>query len=102
MAIYSGFGEKVVPVRLATLEDVKKFEGRKPDKQDRERTKEGWRAVFKYVQPDADEQGRRSRHPGEECIDKEFLADAAFLRADGGFAEIHDAFKALGGGVQDE
>lgn len=82
MAIYSRFGGKVTPVRLATVADVKAYENRKPDKQDRDRTSEGWRAIFKY-----------------EDTGKEFLADAAYLRADEGFAEIANAFRAMGSDV---
>lgn len=78
--IYTRFGNKIEVVRRATVADVRKFDNRRPDKEDRVRTADGWRAICRYLD------GR------------EFLADVAFLKADGGYGEIHDAFKTAGAG----
>jgi hypothetical protein len=87
MAIYSRFGDPVIVVRMATVEDVKTFENRKPDKQDRERTKDGQRIICRYLK------GSK----GDELQGREFLADTAYLRADEGYREIMAAVRALPG-----
>lgn len=63
----------VTLVREATIEDVKTFERRKADVEDKHRTEAHMRFVAKY-----------------EDTGKEFLADLAYLRADGGWTEILD------------
>lgn len=78
MTIYSKFGGAVTLVRFAKIEDVKTYERRRADKQDKERTADGWRFIAKYED-----------EPGESP--KQFLADVAYLRADDGLKEILDA-----------
>lgn len=73
--IYSRFGGEVTIVRMATIEDVRSFENRKPDKEDRSRTVEGMRVIA-------------ARWDGTE-----FLADVAYLKADGGWREIDAAIR---------
>lgn len=80
MSLYSRFGGQVTVVRKATVNDVKVFENRRPDKEDKSRTGGGMRAICRYVD-----------------TGKEFLADVAYLRADGGITEILDAFKSCQG-----
>ena len=93
MALYTRFGDRLELVRLATIEDVKTFERRKVDKQDRERTRDGWRAIARYC---ASKCGfEHANNCGDENVDKETLVDAGYLRADGGWKEIADAFRAL-------
>lgn len=82
MAIYGRCGTRCTVVRLATSADVKPFEGRKPDAEDERRSEEGWRAICRWEEPDKHERS-------------EFLADAAYLRADGGWREISEAFRAF-------
>lgn len=74
--IYGRFGQPVTIIRVAILDDVKKLDGRRPDKQDREALKHG---SYVVVRDD----------------DKERLYHQAFLRADGGAREIGDAIDAL-------
>lgn len=76
------FGTGVELVRVATAEDVRTFERRKVDAEDRQRTSDGWRAIAKRLDTGA-----------------EILVDAAYLRASGGWKEISDAFRALHGGT---
>jgi hypothetical protein len=83
--IRTRMGEAVELVRVATIDDVKTFECRRPDKQDRERTKDGWRAIARYVV------GGSTR--------SDILVDAAYLKATNGWAEISEAFDALRTGV---
>lgn len=85
MALYTRFGDKIELVRVATLGDVKTFERRKVDRADRERTKEGWRAVARYVDIES----------GVGRDKKEILVDAGYLKADDGSKEITAAFDAL-------
>jgi len=79
MAIYSRFGDPCRLVRFATTADVKNYERRRADKQDKARTSEGWRFIAEWT--DEAEPTLRG---------KDFLADIAYLRADGGLAEILD------------
>lgn len=82
MTIRARFGDPIEFVRIATIDDVKAFEGRKPDKQDRERIAETYFVVARYL-----DNG------------KEFLADVAFLRATDGWTEIDRARCALPGAI---
>ena len=66
-------------MRVATLGDVETFERRKVDRADRERTKEGWRAVARYVDIES----------GVGRDKKEILVDAGYLKADDGSKENH-------------
>lgn len=96
MALYTRFGDQVELVRLATVDDVRTFERRKPDAEDRRRSRECWRAIARYCGGP----NRGSRNPnangcGDENVGKEILVDAAYLKADGGWSEISDAFHAL-------
>lgn len=82
MAIYGRAGQRVVIQRLATQEDVRKLEGRKPDKRDKDALK--LNALVVASEPD----------------DELSLYHIAFLRADHGAAEIGavvDACVANGG-----
>lgn len=92
--ICTRFGDHIELVRVATLADVQAFEKRKPDKEDRERTKNGWRAIAKYTGTTV-----RGGSPGDELIGKEILVDAAYLRASDGWKEISDAFTRLNDGL---
>jgi hypothetical protein len=74
--IYGRFGNQVRVLRYATTDDVKKLDGRKPDKQDREAIKSGSYVVV----ADADS-------------GKERLYHQAFLRADRGSVEITEALE---------
>lgn len=74
--IYGRTGQTVEIVRKATLADVKKLDGRKPDAQDRDAIKNGSYIVVRDG-------------------DKERLYHQAFLRADGGSVEITQAIEAL-------
>ena len=91
MALYTRFGDRVELLRLATLDDVKTYEHRKVDKIDRDRTKNGWRGIARYLGGP----GLGSKSPGDENVGKEILVDAALLRADDGWSEISKAFEAL-------
>lgn len=75
MAIYGRTGQAVTILRVGTLEDVKKLDGRKPDKQDKHNVKYGGYVV-------ALDDG------------KERLYHQAFLRADNGAVEIGRAIEA--------
>lgn len=77
--IYGRFGDAVTIVRVGTLEDVTKLDGRKPDKHDRENVKNGGYVVVRFA--DGTEQ----------------LYHQAFLRADEGQQEISRAIEAIGG-----
>jgi hypothetical protein len=92
--ICTRFGDHIELVRVATLADVKTYERRKPDKEDRNRTRDGWRAIARYTGTTV-----RGTSPGEELHGKEILVDAAYLRADDGWKEISDAFHKLQGSV---
>lgn len=70
MAIYGRFGDRVIIQRLATIEDVKELDKRKPDKQDREAIENNSYVVV------SDEDGDLR------------LYHQAFMRADGGSVEI--------------
>lgn len=81
--IYGRFGNQVVIQRLAVLGDVKRLEGRKPDKQDREALENDSYVIVTEVDTGT-----------------ERLYHQAFLRADSGSVEIGaviDACKANGG-----
>lgn len=75
--IYGRFGDKVTIKRRAVLADVKRLEGRKPDKQDLEAFKNESYVIV--LQDDG----------------KERLYHLAYLRADGAFAEIMDTLRGL-------
>ncbi len=77
MAIYGRFGDKVKIVRIGTLEDVKKLDGRKPDKQDREAVKTG-----SYVVVEQDDGRKRLYH-------------LAYIRADNGAREVSDVIRTV-------
>ena len=77
MAIYGRGGGVVTIVRMAALADVKKLDGRKPDKQDREALANGSYVVVRF------EDGT------------ERLYHQAYLRADGGGREIGEVLDAL-------
>ena len=77
MAIYGRTGDKVTIKRHAVLADVKKLDGRKPDKQDRDALANGSYIVV------------------ERSDGKEQLYHQAFLRADDGSREITRAIEAL-------
>jgi hypothetical protein len=78
MAIYGRAGQEVTIVRVGTLDDVRKLDGRRPDKQDREAVENGSYVVTR----DADSGQERLHH-------------LAFLRADGGSREVTEAIEAL-------
>lgn len=80
MTIYERFGEPCTIVRVGTLDDVHKLDGRKPDKTDREAVKCGSYVVVRF-------EGGAER-----------LYHQAFLRADGGAREIGEAIAATDGG----
>lgn len=73
--IYSRFGEVITIVRVGTVEDVKTFEKRKPDKDDRHNVSIGNYVVVKF--PDG----------------REMLHSISYMKADDGFREIADAIK---------
>ncbi len=73
--IYGRFGDVVELVRWAVLEDVQALDGRRPDRRDREAIANDSYLVVRYV-------GDSKKHS------KEHLYHQAFLRADGGAAEI--------------
>ena len=68
--VYGRFGNRVTIQRMATIDDVKKLDGRKPDKQDRDALKNHSYVVV------SEEDGRLR------------LYHQAFLRADDGAREI--------------
>jgi hypothetical protein len=74
--IYGRGGQPVTIVRVATINDVKALDNRKPDKRDREAIRCGSYVVV------LDDQVERLYHLG-------------FLEADGGSLEIGDAIRAL-------
>ena len=76
MAIYGRGGQVVTIVRVGTLQDVTRLDGRRPDKRDRECVKYGSYVVI-------DDAGT------------ERLYHQAFLRADDGAREIGEAIDAL-------
>lgn len=78
--IYGRFGTQVTILRLATLEDVEKLDGRKPDKQDREAVAN---TSYVVVVDEGDEKKR------------ERLYHQAFLRADRGSVEISEALERI-------
>jgi hypothetical protein len=75
--IYGRFGEEITIMRMAVLADVRRLEGRRPDKQDREAVKHGCYVVCR----DGDGLER--------------LYHQAFMRADEGSVEIQRALAAL-------
>lgn len=77
--IYGRFGNKLAIKRLAVLADVERLDDRKPDQVDRHAIENGSYLVC------IDEDGR------------ERLYHQAFMRADGGAAEIARAVEALPG-----
>ena len=81
MAIYGRFGVEIIIKRRAVLGDVQKLDNRKPDKQDREAIKAGSYWVVDFV-------GTKDRDGRDR------LYHLAYLRADGGIAEIDAACKA--------
>lgn len=76
--IYGRGGIPVTIKRRAVLDDVRKLEGRRPDKQDREALEQGSYFVVDFGY-------------GQE----ERLYHLAFLRADDGFREISAAIAAV-------
>lgn len=82
--IYGRFGDPITIVRVATLEDVRKLEGRKPDKADLEAVRNGSYVVVRRTDDSA-----------------ERLYHQAFMRADDGSREITAAIEALTSGEQD-
>lgn len=76
--IYSRFGSVITLKRLATIEDVKTFENRRADKQDKERTAEHCRFIATFADDGKDR-----------------LVDVSFLHADDGIREIATAVRAL-------
>lgn len=79
MTIYGRWGIRVHIMRLGTLEDVLKLDGRKPDEDDRLAVEAGSYVVT------MDESGRQR------------LYHRAYLRADGGIKEIVQALDKIGG-----
>lgn len=71
MAIYGRFGNEVTIVRMGTLDDVRTFDRRKADKQDRDALAAGSYVITREV-----------------SSGQERLAHLAYLRADDGAAEI--------------
>lgn len=80
--LYGRFGGEIEIVREGTLADVRKLDGRKPDKQDRDAIENGSYVIW--------------RHAGDGPEGQEHLAHLAYLRADDGFREIVDAMRAVG------
>ena len=76
--IYSRFGDPVTIVRGGTLDDVRRLDGRKPDKQDRLAIESGSYVVVRF---------------GDG---KERLYHQCYLRADDGSREIAAALRELG------
>jgi hypothetical protein len=72
--IYGRFGDTVTVERYATIADVKRLDGRKPDKQDRQMIENNAYVIVTSVDDG-----------------KERLYAIAFLRADGGLSEIMQA-----------
>lgn len=81
--IYGRFGDPVRILRTAVLEDVKRLEGRRPDRQDREAIKNGSYVVVAGADV-----------PGQRGDPAERLYHQAFLRADRGAVEIGEAIEA--------
>lgn len=81
MTIVSRWGGDIVLEREATLKDIRPLDHRKADKQDAERISYGMLWV-----------GYLTTSPSEKRI-----FDLAFLRADGGWAEIDDERRRLMG-----
>lgn len=67
--------------RVAVLEDVKRLDGRRPDKVDRQAILAGSYVVCKA-------------HDGTRAGQEE-LYHIGYLKADGGWPEIHDAIEAV-------
>jgi hypothetical protein len=82
--LYGRFGGEVEIVREGTLDDVRKLDGRKPDKQDRDAIANGSYVVIRHVVP-ATQDGMR-----------ETLCHLSYLRADGAFPEIVEAMRSAG------
>jgi len=78
--IYGRFGQPVRIVRMGTLDDVRKLDGRRPDKHDKQNVDAGGYVVC----VDLDTPG-----------DGEKLYHLAYLRADGALPEIMDAVRAI-------
>lgn len=76
--IYSRFGCECEIVRRGTLEDVRTFDKRKPDADDRANVANGCYVIIRY------------KNTGEEA-----LAAQCYLRADDGSKEITDALRAI-------
>jgi hypothetical protein len=100
MSLYTRFGDRLELVRLATIADVQTFERRKADKVDRDRTRDGWRAIAKYSGGPNRGAMPGTNGCGDENVGKETLVDASFLRADDGWSEISKAFQALNPGAK--
>jgi hypothetical protein len=77
MAIYGRFGDEVKIVRMGTLDDIRRLDGRKPDKHDREALRSKSYVVVRH---------------GDG---KEQLYHQAFLLADEGSREISRAVEAV-------
>ncbi len=82
MAIFSRFGDECILVRETTPADIRTFEGRKPDKQDKERFAMHMLWIARYVKIEA---GLIEGKPTSE-----FSTDLAYLRATDGWREIMD------------
>lgn len=77
MSIYGRWGDPITILRVATLDDVTKYERREPDKNDRE-----WVNRCLYLVVAYDDSGEES------------ITHLTYLRADGGAAEIDAAIAA--------
>jgi hypothetical protein len=96
MSLFTRFGDRVELVRLATVDDVRVFEHRKPDKEDRERTRGGWRAIARYCGgPNRGSLNPKTNGCGDENVGREILVDAAYVKATDGWKEISEAFQEL-------
>ncbi len=80
--IYGRFGNKVEIVRVGTLDDVRKLDKRKPDRQDRDAIEVGSYVVTRSLD-------------SEDKSDKLRLHHVAYLKADGGWKEIHARIEEL-------
>jgi len=78
VAIYGRWGSVVTIVREGTLEDVRKLDQRKPDKQDKQAQEAGSYVVVRF----------------EDGMEQ--LYHLGFLRADDGFAEVVRGMRAAG------
>lgn len=82
MAIYGRFGQTVELIRMATLDDVKRLEKRRPDKQDKAAVEAGSYVVCRTLSYN---DGSEPKH---DYSKEEWISHLAFLRADGAIKEI--------------